>query len=75
MPSNRYLGPADGLTIRQPTDSKLAKGNIRNPPRYADLGMGGLNGAQAKGVMKNEYAVEPPGSTQRKMPNRKGENT
>ena len=75
MPSNRFLGPSDGLTIRQPTDGSLAKGNIRNPPRYQNLAMGGLNSAKARGMTENEFALKPPGETIRKMPNRKGENT
>ena len=73
MPSNRFLGPADGLTIRQPTDPSLMKGNIANPPRYQNLAMGGLDSAKSRGLMKNGAVLKPPGSTQRKMPNVGGE--
>ena len=75
MPSNRFLGPADGLTIRQPTDPSLMKGNIANPPRYQNLAMGGLDNGKVRGLTKNSAVLKPPGSTQRKMPNRNGENT
>jgi hypothetical protein len=67
---NKFLGPNQGLTIREPTDASLAKGNIRNPPRFANLGMGGLNSASVSGVTKNEFAVKTPGATQRDMPSR-----
>lgn len=75
MAGNRFLGPSDGLTIRKPTDGSQEKGNIRNPPRYANLGMGGLNSGGARGVSKNEFDVETPGGTQRKMPSIKGNDT
>jgi hypothetical protein len=69
---NRMLAPADGLTIRQPTDGGLVKGNIHNPPRFENLGMGGLNSANAPGMEHGMYSAKPPGETQRKMPNIKG---
>lgn len=72
MPNNKMLAPADGLTIRQPTDSKLAKGNIRNPPRFTDLGIGGLNSAAAEGLTHGDYEPKPPGETTRRVPNIKG---
>lgn len=76
MAGNRFLGPTlDSGAIRKPTDGSLDNGNIRNPPRFANLGMGGLNSGGARGVMKNEYDVEVPGSTLRKMPNKKGADT
>lgn len=76
MPGNRFLGPAMGLTIRQPTDGSLEKGNIHNPPRYANKGMGGLNSAASAGADDSSpFAVKPPGATLRKMPNVDGENT
>ena len=70
--ANRMLAPSDGLTIRQPTDSGLQKGNIQNPPRYENLGIGGLNSAQAQGLESSPFNQKPPGETQRKMPNMKG---
>jgi hypothetical protein len=70
--ANRMLAPSDGLTIRQPTDAGLAKGNIHNPPRYEDLGIGGLNSAKAVGLEASPFGQKPPGETQRKMPNMKG---
>lgn len=70
--ASRMLAPADGLTIRQPTDSSLEKGNIRNPPRFENLGMGGLNSAKAEGLEHGAYSQKPPGETQRRMPNIKG---
>jgi hypothetical protein len=73
MPSNRFLGPAQGLSIRQPTDSGLVKGNIHNPPRYANLGMGGLDSSGARGITDSVFAVKPPGSTLRKEPTIDGE--
>jgi len=69
---NRLLAPAEGLTIRQPTDPALAKGNIRNPPRYENLGIGGLDGPGVDGLEHGEYDHKPPGETQRRMPNQKG---
>lgn len=71
MPS-RMLAPSDSLTIRQPTDKSLAKGNIHNPPRYTNLGIGGLNGPDSEGIDKSEFGVKPPAETLRKMPNMKG---
>jgi hypothetical protein len=68
MSSNRFLGPANGLTIRQPTDDSLAKGNIHNPPRTARLGMGGADSLKPRGFDDSVFAVKPPGSTQRKEP-------
>lgn len=65
---NRFLGPQDGLSIRQPTDGSLEKGNIHNPPRFADKGMGGLNSANPRGFTDSPFAVKPPGGTQRKEP-------
>lgn len=65
---NKFLGPNSGLSIREPTDASLAKGNIRNPPRFQNLAMGGLNSAGVRGVTKNEFAVKTPGATQRDMP-------
>jgi hypothetical protein len=73
MPNvNKMLAPGDGLTIRQPTDSSLEKGNIRNPPRFENLGIGGLNSASADGLTHGAYSPKPPGETQRKMPHIKG---
>jgi hypothetical protein len=62
---NKFLGPVQGLTIREPTDASLTKGNIENPPRYANLGVGGLNSGSVAGANKNKFAVKPPGATQR----------
>lgn len=62
---NKFLGPNQGLTIREPTDPSLTKGNIENPPRYANLGMGGLNSSSVSGITKNKFGVKPPGATQR----------
>ena len=67
---NKFLGPNQGLTIREPTDGSLTKGNIHNPPRYANLGMGGLNSGSVEGATKNVFAVKPPGSTQRPIVSR-----
>lgn len=75
MPSNRFLGPSDGLSIREPTDPKLKKGNIVNPPRFQNLAMGGFDSGQARGMGQNEFSIETPGSTIRDMPNQKGTNT
>lgn len=69
---NKMLAPSDGLTIRQPTDAGLEKGNIRNPPRYTNLGIGGLNSAAAEGMSHGEYGIKSPGETQRKSPHIKG---
>ena len=70
---NRMLAPAGGLTIRQPTDASLEKGNIRNPPRFENLGIGGLDSARAEGLEHDmSYNHQAPGSTQRKVPNIKG---
>ncbi|HUD74966.1 MAG TPA: hypothetical protein VMQ76_07825 [Terracidiphilus sp.] len=74
MSSNRFLGPQNNLSIRQPTDGSLTKGNIHNPPRYANLGMGGFNGASPRGFEASPFAVKAPGSTQRKEPTIDGEN-
>lgn len=70
--TNKMLAPADGLTIRAPTDAGLEKGNIRNPPRYTDLGIGGLNSAAAEGLEHGDYSGKPPGETQRRSPHVKG---
>ena len=72
--ASRMLAPADGLTIRQPTDGSLEKGNIRNPPRFQpmDIALGGLQGAGSEGLAHGAYSQKPPGETQRKMPNIKG---
>ncbi len=75
MGSNRYLGPTENLTIRQPTDDTLVKGNIHNPPRTARLGMGGFNSTDPAGFDGSPFAVKPPGSTQRKEPTKTGENS
>jgi hypothetical protein len=72
VPVNRMLAPGDGLTIRQPTDASLVKGNIHNPPRFEDLGLGGLNSARAEGLEHGTYGGKPPSETQRRMPNVKG---
>ena len=74
MSSNRFLGPQNNLSIRQPTDGSLTKGNIHNPPRFANLGMGGFNGASPRGFEASPFAVKAPGSTQRKEPTIDGEN-
>ena len=66
--ANRPLAPSEGLSIRQPTDNSKEKGNIRNPPRFAELG--GMSSASVRGMKRNEFSVRPPGSTQRKMPNK-----
>lgn len=70
--ANRALAPSEGLTIRQPTDAGLKKGNIQNPPRFENLGIGGLNSAGAVGLESSEFGQKPPGETQRRMPNVKG---
>jgi hypothetical protein len=70
MAVNKPLAPADGLTIRQPTDGGLVKGNIHNPPRYANLGIGGLDSGSARGMVRNTFKIEPPGRSLRKEPNR-----
>lgn len=70
--ANRMLAPADGQTIRQPTDSGLKKGNIQNPPRFTNLAMGGLNSPGAAGLESSEFGQKPPGSTQRPVKNVKG---
>lgn len=76
MTGNRFLGPAKGLTIRQPTDGSQEKGNIHNQPRFANKGMGGLNSAGAAGAADSSpFSVKPPGATLRKMPNVKGEDS
>jgi len=76
MADNRYLGPAKGLTIRQPTDGSMEKGNIYNPPRYANKGMGGLDSAGSAGAADSSpFSVKPPGATLRKMPSITGEDT
>jgi len=62
---NKFLGPNTGLTIREPTDAGLVKGNIHNPPRYNNLAVGGLNSGSPRGVMSNTFKVKPPGATQR----------
>lgn len=69
---NKMLGPSDGLTIRQPTESGLKKGNIQNPPRYTNLGMGGLNSARAAGLEASEFSQKSVGDTIRKSPHIKG---
>lgn len=74
MSSNRFLGPQSNLTIRQPTDDALAKGNIHNPPRTARLGMGGFNSLSPRGFDDSPFAVKAPGSTLRKEPTIDGEN-
>ena len=74
MSSNRFLGPQNNLSIRQPTDGSLVKGNIHNPPRYANLGMGGFNSAKPAGFADSPFAVKAPGSTLRKEPTIDGEN-
>jgi hypothetical protein len=75
MGSNRYLGPQENLTIRQPTDDSLTKGNIHNPPRTARLGMGGFNSLNPEGFDESTFAVKTPGSTIRKEPTVTGENS
>ena len=72
MATNRMLAPSDGLTIRQPTDSGLKKGNIQNPPRFTNLGFGGLDSAGAEGLEATEFSQKPPGETQRAVRNMKG---
>jgi hypothetical protein len=71
MAVNKPLAPSDNLTIRQPTDNSKVKGNIHNPPRLAELG--GFDSLSVRGLMRNEFSVRPPGSTMRKMPNRRVE--
>jgi hypothetical protein len=68
MSTNKPLAPSDSLTIRQPTDNSKVKGNIRNPPRFAELG--GFSSANVRGLSRNEFSVKPPGSTIRRMPNK-----
>jgi len=68
MSVNKPLAPSDSLSIRQPTDNSKEKGNIRNPPRFAELG--GLSSAKVRGLNRNEFSVKPPGATMRKMPNK-----
>lgn len=70
--ANRFLAPSDGIGIRKPTDKALMKGNIVNPPRYQDRAMGGLNGAGARGIVRNEAKIEPPAETIRRVPQAKG---
>jgi len=72
MATNRMLAPADGQSIRQPTDASLKKGNIQNFPRYTNLAIGGLNSAGAAGLESSEFGQKPPGETQRPVKNMKG---
>lgn len=65
MSVNKMLGPSDGLTIRKPTDAGLKKGNIQNPPRFENLGIGGLNSPSAPGLEASEFGQKTPGETQR----------
>jgi len=75
MGGNRYLGPQENLTIRQPTDDGLVKGYIHNPPRTARLGMGGFNSTDPAGFDASPFVVKAPGSTLRKEPTITGENS
>ncbi len=68
MSINKPLAPSDSLSIREPTDNSKEKGNIRNPPRFAELG--GLSSAKVRGLARNEFSVRPPGSTIRATKNR-----
>jgi hypothetical protein len=72
MATNKMLAPADGLTIRQPTEMGLKKGNIQNPPRYTNLAMGGLDSSAAVGLDASEFGQKPPGETIRGNVNIKG---
>lgn len=69
---NTMLGPSAALTIRQPTDGGLKKGNIQNQPRFTNLGFGGLDSAGAEGTESSEFGQKPPGETQRPVRNVKG---
>ena len=70
MAVNRPLAPSDSLTIREPTDGAQQKGNIMNPPRFANLGIGGMESGTPRGMKRNGASIEVPGKSLRKMPNR-----
>jgi hypothetical protein len=66
MSGNRLFDPSESLAIRDPLTNAQKKGNIYNPPRYAQLG--GLSSAAASGLKKNDFHIVKPDSGTRKVP-------
>jgi hypothetical protein len=66
MAGNRLFDPSESLSIRDPLTNAQKKGNIYNPPRYAQLG--GLSSASGKGLAKNDFHIVKPDSGIRKVP-------
>lgn len=66
MSGDRLFDPSESLSIRDPLSNAQKKGNIYNPPRYAQLG--GLSSAGARGIMKNDFNIVKPGASTRKEP-------
>ena len=70
MPAQKRLFmPADGLSIRDPLTNELAKGNIMNPRRYAE--MGGLSSGSARGFSPSHgepMQRKVPGASERTVP-------
>ena len=70
--TQRLFRPDAEGAIRDPRSNAQVNGNIVNPPRYAQIG--GLTSAE-KALKRNEMRVQPPGSTQRRVPasNKRGD--
>lgn len=70
--TNRLFRPDAEKSLRDPRDNAQTNGNIVNPPRFAQ--MGGFTGP-GKALNRNQFAVRPPGGTQRKVPasNKRGD--
>ena len=69
MPAQRRLFmPADSLQIRDPLSNDKRKGNIMNPPRYAEIG--GATSANVRGfeAAGQGMTIQTPESTQRRVP-------
>lgn len=66
MSGDRLFDPSSSLSIRDPISNAQMKGNIKNPPRYAELG--GLSSGSPRGLEKNNLKIVPPGDSTRKVP-------
>ena len=62
----RLFKPNDSLDVPSPSDTKQTVGNIVNPPNYAQFG--GLDKPNPRGLMRNLFGIQMPGSTIKPVP-------
>jgi hypothetical protein len=69
MPGDNLFQPSSSLKIRDPQDNGSTSDQIRNPPRYMQLG--GITSGSVAGFMTNDFKVRAPGATISAVPFRK----